>query len=263
MIMGQQQYITKEEHSKCRKIMGAFKELFKTEGSIMIDMGKYRFAKMENLNYFYYNLCRQLKGSGMEIFMKKILAIFLISICTLTGCGSDRIANLIVSSETSDNTDVDQLETAIETEIEYVFPGNYTVPDGWVESEQYSTAEKPFYVEDGRENEDLPDNISIEVGTNQYSAEEHESFRDAIVNQLMRQLSDSDAELLGDGTYTEQDYIVYIFTITESDGVTTKQYYIVDDYRYCLIHLTNYSGAENSYNAAQTMVDSFVWSDME
>lgn len=51
--MGQQQYITKEEHSKCRKIMGAFKELFKTEGSIMIDMGKYGFAKMENYEYPY------------------------------------------------------------------------------------------------------------------------------------------------------------------------------------------------------------------
>ena len=100
------------------------------------------------------------------------------------------------------------------------------------------------------------------MGTNRYSADEHETFRDAIVQQLLRQLQGIDADLGGDGTHTEQGYIVYIFTIKESD-VVTKQYYIVDDYRYCLIHLTNFTESESAYDAAQTIADSFVWENAE
>ncbi len=138
------------------------------------------------------------------------------------------------------------------------FPGSYTVPEGWVKMEKYSTEDKIFYVEEGHEDDELPDNISIEVGTNRYSADEHEKFRDAIVRQLTMQLQGVDAELTGDGTYTEQDYIVYIFTISEAD-VVTKQYYIVSDQQYCLLQLTNFTGSERVNETAQAMADSFVW----
>lgn len=39
----------------------------------------------------------------------------------------------------------------------------------------------------------------------------------------------------------------------------TKQFYIVDDQRYCLIHLTNFTGSERADEVAQAMADSFVW----
>lgn len=66
--------------------------------------------------------------------------------------------------------------------------------------------------------------------------------------------------MTGTGTYTQQGYPVYIFTIDEEEtGVVTKQYYIVGDYQYCLIHLTNFSGSENADQAAQAMADSFLW----
>lgn len=148
--------------------------------------------------------------------------------------------------------------TASDNQNETGIPGTYTVPDGWVVMEQYTTENKIFYVEEGHENDELPDNISIEVGTNRYSVDEHPQFRDAIVRQLTMQLQDADAQITGDGTYTDQDYILYIFTITE-EGCVTTQYYIVDDHRYCLIHLTNFSGSESANEAVQTMVDSFVW----
>lgn len=151
-------------------------------------------------------------------------------------------------------------EDAPGTADDTTIPGTYTVPEGWVKAEQYSTASKIFYVEEGHEQDELPDNISINIGTNKYSKENHAQFREAIVRQLLKQLEGIDAELLGDGTYTEQDYVVYIFTINEED-VVTKQYYIVDDYRYCLVHLTNYTGSENADEAAQAIVDSFVWED--
>lgn len=149
---------------------------------------------------------------------------------------------------------------ADEPEAENAFPGSYTVPEGWVLAEDYSTSEKLFYVEEGHENDELPDNISINVGTNRYSADEHTAFRDAIVQQLLRQLEGIEAELTGDGSHTEQGDVVYTFTITESD-VVTRQYYIVGDYRYCLIHLTCFTGSESVYDAAQAMAGSFVWAD--
>lgn len=86
------------------------------------------------------------------------------------------------------------------------FPGSYTVPEGWAKMERYSTENKIFYAEEGHEDDEMPDNISVEVGTNRYSADEHEKFREAILRQLAMQLQGVDAELTGDGTFTEQDY---------------------------------------------------------
>lgn len=137
-------------------------------------------------------------------------------------------------------------------------PGSYTTPEGWVKAEQYSTDEKIFYVEKGHENDRLPDNISINVGNNRYSEEEHMAFRDAIVRQLIMQLKDQDAQLNANGSFTEQGYVVYTFMIEKSDAVMT-QYYIVGDHRYCMVYLSNYSRSEGPEQAARTMVDSFVW----
>lgn len=167
--------------------------------------------------------------------MKKMLLIFLIMVLVFTGCGKQG------------------------TEKEIDFPGNYTVPEGWVKSEEYSTDKKVFYIEEGHETDKQPDNISINVGTNRYAEDDHVSFRDAILRQILAQLEGVDAQLYGDGTYTEQGYTVYIFTIEEKNNIVTKQYYIVGDYQYCLIHLTNYTGSEDADKAAQEIVDSFVW----
>lgn len=137
--------------------------------------------------------------------------------------------------------------------------GAYTVPAGWVESELYSSDDKFFYLRAGEEELKTPDNVSVEVGENRYAADEHEQFRDAIVRQLMFQIQEVEGvNLLGDGTYTQQGDILYIFTIEEPD-VVTRQYYIVGDHRYCLIHLTNFTDSEDAEDAARQMADSFVW----
>lgn len=197
--------------------------------------------------------------------MKRIIAMLIATTLLVTGCGA-RTAGADESAAAPENTPEDRQETeepAMQEQNpaeESAIPGSYTVPEGWIKAEEYSTKEKIFYVEEGHENDTAPDNISVNVGTNKYGADEHMKFRDAIVRQLMMQLQGVDAQLTGDGTYTQQDYVVYIFTIEESD-VVTKQYYIVGDHRYCLIHLTNYTGSENADNAAQTIADSFVWDD--
>ena len=141
------------------------------------------------------------------------------------------------------------------------FPGSYTIPVGWVQAKQYSNEEITFYVEEGHEEDGFPDNISVSIGTNRYSAEEHESFRKAIMNQIAAQIKGQQGiALYGDGTYTEQGYMLYVFTIEEeAEEITTKQYYNIDDYRYCLVQLTNFTNSEAADKAAQEIVDSFVW----
>ena len=208
------------------------------------------------------------------MFIRKSFIFLSIVACILTGCNTvtdetssikERFETKVQSEEQTESTQSEELiqaeePTQPEEKETASFPGSYTVPDGWVKAEEHSTDKKFFYVEEGHETDEMPDNISINIGTNRYSAEDHTKFRDAIVQQLLTQLNGVDAELLGDGTFTEQGYIVYIFTINENNaGVVTKQYYIVDDYRFCLIHLTNYTGSENANEAAQVMVDSFVW----
>ena len=200
------------------------------------------------------------------LFIKRIATFSLLSLLlfgSLTGCASKlKEAVDVQKSEDNESNSPDNSRSeesmSPETEKEAAFPGSYDVPDGWVKVEKYSTEEKIFYVEEGHEEDELPDNISIEIGSNRYSADEHEKFRDAIVQQIMMQLQDVSAELTGDGTYTDKDYVVYIFTISEED-VVTKQYYIVGDNRYCLVHLTNFTKSESADEAAQAIVDSFVW----
>ncbi len=191
-----------------------------------------------------------------KILTKAVLALLLLLLagalsgCTKTAEGDES------GKDDADNASASQ--TASSSESETDFPGSYTVPEGWVKAEKCYTPDKTFYVEEGHENDEMPDNISIEAGTNKYSADEHENFRDAILRQLTMQLQGVDATLTGDGTYTEQGDVLYIFTINEEDTVT-KQYYIVGDHQYCLIHLTNFTGSESAGAAAQAMADSFVW----
>ena len=202
---------------------------------------------------------RLLKGATLALSL--LFLVGSVTSCAVTpGKNMSGVTDTPSISSRQSTPDISQSEQSIQpdNEDETDFPGSYTVPDGWVKMEKYSTENKIFYVEEGHEDDELPDNISIEVGTNRYNTDEHEKFRDAIVRQLTMQLQGVDAELTGDGTYTEQDYSVYIFTISEKD-VVTKQYYIVGDKRYCLIHLTNFTGSESVNEAAQAMADSFVW----
>lgn len=155
--------------------------------------------------------------------MKKLFVILAMLMCILTGCNSEKTADT-EPKETSDSSQsMEQTESVqTDTETEAAFPGSYTEPNGWVKSEKYSTEEMIFYVEEGHEMDEQPDNISISIGTNQYGADDHVAFREAIVQQLLAQLDGVKAELTGDGTYTKQGYPVYIFTIEEEDAGIVK-----------------------------------------
>ena len=83
----------------------------------------------------------------------------------------------------------------------------------------------------------------------------------AILNQLTMQMgANSDDQLTANGSYTKNGYVLYTFNIYEkAQNITTTQYYIIDDYRYVLVHETRYGTSEETDNAAKTIVDSFLW----
>lgn len=139
--------------------------------------------------------------------------------------------------------------------------GTYELPEGWEENAAHSGGDKFFYVEEGHGDDAQPDNISINVGSSNYAEDDYMTFKDAILSQLMMQVQGSDARVNGEGTYTDSGDVLLVYTITET-GCTTKQYYIVGDYEYCLILLTVYSGDDTGeIKAAETMVNSFQWAD--
>lgn len=122
------------------------------------------------------------------IALGKFMGLFLLSaVLCLSACGAP--AEKPEESPPQPEAEPPAEETAI--------PGIWTVPEGWVKAERYSTEDKIFYVEEGCEEDEQPDNISIEVGTNRYGAEEHMKFRDAIVRQLTMQAGRVGAELTG------------------------------------------------------------------
>ena len=180
--------------------------------------------------------------------MKKFLIALLAMVLLFAGCGKREGSNEVSNEGSGEVSGV----------ASDAIPGSYTVPDGWVRSEVYSTDEKIFYMQEGHEDDEQPDNIAINVGTIPYTLEEHEQFRDTIVQLLLQDLEGTDAQLDGDGTYTKQGDLLYIFTIAESD-VVTKQYYILKDNAYCLVQLTNFSRSEAVDKAAEEMADSFAW----
>jgi hypothetical protein len=140
--------------------------------------------------------------------------------------------------------------------------GSFSLPNDWVELTQYSKNGKYFYSHKSEKGDSDITNISIEAGRNRYALEDHTAFRDAIVRQLATW--GGDAQINGSGTFTKNNYPLYIFTILEEEPhVTTIQYYIVGDKKYILIHLTDFHNGNisNAEEVAKKMVESFSWAE--
>lgn len=141
--------------------------------------------------------------------------------------------------------------------------GTFCILEGWEESENHSTSEKFFYIPEGNDDKSYTDNVSVRVGTNKYSEDEALDFKDAIMRQLSMQFSeDSYDSMTGEGTYTANDYMLLKFDFSGVDGGTEIIfYYIIADYKYCEVYLTCKDDPEEAKEAAQMIVDSFVWAD--
>lgn len=144
--------------------------------------------------------------------------------------------------------------------------GSYTVPDGWSRADQYSTPEKVFYIADGTTVQAQTNNISVETGTNRYAQEDHMQFRDAIVRQLSMQLQGEDITVEGNGSFTDQGYVLYTFALkfpedSNMKGAAATQHYIVGDQRYVMVYETAWGDTAETDAVARTIVNSFTWTD--
>lgn len=203
--------------------------------------------------------------------MKKMIGIagMMVLMFAFTACGSGE-KQTEISAEYSEEITAETGETEDSGDGKEAGPrtyqkdfGSYELPEGWVEAEKYSSENQFFYVREGQAEDERPDNIAVTTGKNRYEESEHEQFRDAIMTQIMQQIDGEEGiELTGNGSYTEKDYVVYTFTVTETDpAVVTTQYYIVGDYKYCLVHETNFTGDSDVDRVAKHISDSFVWKE--
>jgi len=166
------------------------------------------------------------------------------------------------SSESSENGPADQQASVVDFEKDF---GTYSISEGWEESESHSTSDKFFYIPQGNDNKSYSDNVSVCSGENGYAEDDVMGFKDAIIRQLTTQFTEyPDATMTGNGTFTKNDYALLTFTITGFDDDTTVTfYYIVGDHKYCEVYLTYKDDPEAAEQAAQMIVDSFVWAEEE
>lgn len=177
--------------------------------------------------------------------MKKILIV--LTICLLF-CGCS-----LVKRTTTNN--IIKNDNLIETSY-----GSYTIPSTWMKRDDHSTASKYFFV-NRNDNNSIPNNISVEMGTNKYSKEDHMNFKTAIQNQLAYQVKGSGATINGSGSTTKNGYVVYTFRVSMGSQLTV-QHYIVGDYKYVLVHETIWDGnSTDTDNAAKEIVNSFKWKE--
>jgi hypothetical protein len=157
------------------------------------------------------------------------------------------------------------VEGDIAGEGEFLFEkdfGSYRVPEGWEESESHSTDEKYFYVPRGNDDLEWTDNISVNIGSNKYSEEELDDFKEAIMEQYATQIDLEDTDgVVGFAYKTPQGYPVLVFTVTEIDGLITRQYYIVADHKFCLVHVTCKDDPEDAERTSKCIVESFIWAE--
>ncbi len=165
-------------------------------------------------------------------------------------------------TETAETESAELSENAVPSSAGDIYQteyGQFAIPEGWVINEEHSTDEKPFFVSEDYDGSGVPDNISVEYGTNHYTKEQAADFGRAILQQLDRQVgSDLNGSITSSGTTTQAGDPVLTFNVPLSDRDCT-QYYIVGDNCYVMVYETNIDGSASCDSAAQTIVNTFTW----
>ena len=182
--------------------------------------------------------------------MKKSVLIIILCLTICTGCFNFRSGNKLKE----DTNDLENKDLVFEKEF-----GSYSVSNTWEENKEHSTERKFFYIKRGDTNK-LPNNISVEMGTNRYSEKDHMMFRDAILRQIAMQTKKSADQIKSSCSNTSNNYILYTFIIDNGPNIT-KQYYIVGDYKYILVHATIFDREteDETDNISNQIVNSFTW----
>lgn len=117
-----------------------------------------------------------------------------------------------------------------------------------------------FYVKEGTEKQQQPNNISVSTGDSPYKKEESESFKEAIQKQISGQLAGYSGVTMTASGIQAGENIVYTFTVEEKDtGLITNQFYIVGEKKYCLVQESNFDQSKECDEVAKKLVESFRW----
>jgi len=137
--------------------------------------------------------------------------------------------------------------------------GGFSLIDSRDKYYPQSTDAKLLFVPEDYNGIGIPDNISVEYGTNKYSKSDTGALGEAIMTQLALQ---SGGRLSGDitasGITSDKGEPVLVFNFSTEDRQIT-QYYICGDYEYILVYETNFSGSSESDEAAQNIMNTFEW----
>ncbi len=195
--------------------------------------------------------------------MKKsvIIIVALVSVIICIGClvlGIAFIQGVLEGASEAQKEDEDERITQVLIEQSF---GSYEIPSNWYEDTEF-VAGAFSYIKNGTKISEPFNSVTVLTGSNKYTAEEHELFRDAIVEQLTSTLSkDQGATLEAEGVMTDQGYHCYIFEIKYPSGEYQKQAYIVGENRYCQVDEMNLKTGEESDEVFQGILDSYIWKE--
>ena len=209
---------------------------------------------------------------------KKGILITILALALLAGCGvasggsPDSVEGSSVDSSSiettkpsSDDSSAKILDRESETDgdIYTLSHGSFFLIDSWDKYDPQSTDAKPFFVPEDYDGVGIPDNISVEYGTNRYSKDDTAAFGEAILAQLSQQTG---GNLTGDitaaGITSDKGEPVLVFNFSTEDRQIT-QYYICGDQEHILIYETNISSSSECDEAAQTIMNTFEWSNRD
>lgn len=196
--------------------------------------------------------------------MKKSLYLLPLMIVMLSACGNkhaDVVTSTKADESTVEATQKGDTGNKDSKRVEKEF-GSFIVAEGFGEAKEQSGGGRYFYVVEGHEHDARPNNISINMGHQNYNLDESEKFAESTTWQLNMQIKQYgiDAVVYGSSGKTDAGDIMYIFDIkfNNSDEID-RQYYILRDKKYVMVFMSNFDGDESVKQAAELMAKSFEW----
>ena len=198
-----------------------------------------------------------------------VIAVFIaLALCVLPGCANKAESGNPASSSASgagasasavsSNEASGQVGATEGGRFTYSH-GTFELINGWHKYDPQSTDDKPFFVSADYDGVGVPDNISVEYGTNHYSKDDPIAFGRAITAQLTQQAQGfATGEITASGTTSDKGEPILVFNIpTEKSRIT--QYYICGENEYILVYETNFDGSSECDEVAKAIVNTFEW----
>jgi len=185
------------------------------------------------------------------------------SVSSGNSSGSSSSIETVEPSSDDSSTETSDHEDETDGDLYTLDQGSFILIDSWDKYDPQSTDAKPFFVPEDYDGVGIPDNISVEYGTNKYSKDDTAAFGEAIMAQLAQQTGGIlTGDVTASGITSDKGESVLVFSFSVEDRQIT-QYYICGDYEHILIYETNFSGSSECDEAAQTIMNTFEWTNRD